>query len=246
MSIEMLEDYVVQLVAKRIAGDIVMSPRPGEALRKWREYFQASQLQMARAMKVSASVVSDYEKGRRLPGSKFIQRFVLALLRIDMERGWPKLREMARLLGVPPGVIIDMRDYPHPLSVADLVDATGSILLTPNLPQDRRVYGYTVIDSLKAIASLRGSEFYTLLGGMPERAVVFTGVRAGRSPMVAVRVSPVKPSIIVLHGPRRHVDPLAIKLAELEGIPLLLSTSPSVEALIVKLRRAAGIGQGFS
>ena len=239
MSTGTAEDYVVEQIAKRIAGDIVMSRNPGQALKKWREYFGVSQQVLARAMGVSSSVVSDYEKGRRQPGYKYIRRFVLALIAIDANRGWEKLRELARLAGIPPGVVIDMRDFERPVSIDEFLTMVEGVLLTPELPLDRRIYGYTVLDSLKAIASLKGSEFYVLLGGTPERAVVFTNVRAGRSPMVAVRVSPVKPSVIVIHGPRRHVDPLAVRLAELEGIPLILSTAPTVDDLVKNLRRRA-------
>ncbi len=239
MSNNLPEDYVIRLIAKRIAGDIVMSENPGKALRKWREYFGASQPILARLMGVSSSVITDYEKGRRLPGYKFIQKFVLALIAFDRKRGWIKLRELSRLIGIPPGVVRDMRDFSRPYTVDELVEIVNGILLTTSVPRERRVYGYTVIDSLKAIASLRGAEFYTLLGGTPERAIIFTNVTAGRSPMVAVRVSPVKPSVIILHGPRRHVDPLAIKLAELEGIPLILSLAPTVDDLVERLRRKA-------
>lgn len=241
MSNSNVEDYAVQTISRRIAGEIVMSPDPGASIKKWREYFEVSQQVVAKAMGVSPSVVSDYEKGRRLPGSRFIQRFVRALIQIDMERGWIKLTRLMRTLGVPPGVIIDMREFERPLTATDIVEVVDGILLSSSYYSEKRVYGYTVIDSIRAIASLSGTQFYTLLGGTPERVVVFTGVRAGRSPMVAVRVSPVKPSMIVLHGPRRDVDPLAIRLADLEGIPLILSTIPDVKGLVERLRsRSSG------
>jgi len=237
-------DYVVELIAKRIAGDIVMSESPGDALRKWREYFEVSQLQLAKVMGVRSSVISDYEKNRRSPGYRYIRKLVLALIKIDMSRGSPKLRDLAKLIGIPPGVVLDMRDFEKPASAEDLISVVDGILLTPRLPLGRKVYGYTIIDSIRAIATLKGTEFYFLLGGTPERAVIFTGVRAGRSPLVAVRVSPVKPSVIILHGPRRHVDPLAIRLAEIEGIPLILSAVPDVESLVRRLRAATVLSAG--
>ncbi len=232
-----IEDYAVNTIARRIAGDIVLSDNPGNSLKKWREYFEVSQQAVARTMGVSPSVVSDYEKGRRQPGSKFIQRFVIALLTIDRARGWPKLTRLTRTLGVPPGVIVDMRDFEEPLSIEEMLELVEGILLAPSYPPEKKIYGYTVIDSIRAIASLSGTQFYTLLGGTPERAVIFTGVQAGRSPMVAVRVSPVKPSLVVIHGPRRHVDPLAVKLAQLDGVPFILSLAQTVEELVERLRR---------
>jgi len=237
---EEVRDYAVVAVAKRIAGDIVMSRSPGAALRKWREYFEASQQEVARIMGVSPSVVSDYEKGRRVPGARFVQKYVNALLSIDQARGWPVVKSLTRTLGVPAGAVIDMREFREALTLDRLVEAVQGVLLAPNYPLEKRIYGYTVVDSLKTIASLSGIQFYALLGGTPERAVVFTGVKTGRSPMVAVRVSPVKPGVVVIHGPRRHLDPLAVELAKLDGVPLVLSLAPTVEDLVEGLRRYAG------
>ena len=236
-----VRDYAALIVAKRIAGDIVMSQEPGATLRKWREYFEASQQEVARVMGVSPSVISDYEKGRRVPGARFIQKYVRALILIDQSRGWPVLKNLTRTLGIPAGAVIDMRDFREALTLDKLVEAVQGVLLAPTVPVDRRIYGYTVVDSIKAIASLSGIQFYGLLGGgTPERAIVFTGVQTGRSPMVAVRVSPVKPGVVVIHGPRRHLDKLAVELAKLDGIPLVLSLARSVEELVEGLRRYAG------
>lgn len=230
-------EYAITIIAKRIAGDIVMSEETGAALRKWREYFGASQNEVARRMGVSTSVVSDYEKGRRLPGARFIQRFVSALIAIDQSRGWARIQELSRTLGIPAGAIIDMREFREALSIEQLLEAVNGVLLAPDYPIDKRAYGYTVVDSIKAIASLSGMQFYALLGGTPERAIVFTGVRMGRSPMVAVRVSPVKPGIVIIHGPRDKLDPLAVELAKLVGVPLILSLAETVEELVNGLRK---------
>ena len=59
-------------------------------MRKWRELFAVSQITLSEKMLLSASVISDYESGRRKsPGAKFIRRFVLGLLLIDEEKGSP-------------------------------------------------------------------------------------------------------------------------------------------------------------
>lgn len=234
-----ITDYMITIIAKRIAGDIAYSSNPSLALKKWREYFKVSQVELAKTMGVSASVISDYEKGRRSPGAKFIRRFVEALIGIDATRGWNRVRSIARSIGIPPGVVIDMRDFIRPLSVEEVAGLVKGVILAPEFPIERKVYGYTVIDSIKAILSLSGVRFYTLLGTTTERAVVFTGVRLGRSPMVAVRVSPVKPSMVVIHGPRENVDPLAIELAKTEGIPFILSLAKDLDELIRSLRKAS-------
>jgi len=228
--------YVVEAVARRISGDIVFSDDPGLSLRKWREYFGVSQYDVARLMHVSPSVISDYEKGRRVPGSRFIRRFVLALIEIDSRRGFEKVGSLSRSLNIPVDAVIDMSEFSRGVSIGELAELVEGTILTSHINMDKVVYGYTVIDSIRAIASLSGIQFYSLFGATPERAIIFTGVRAGRSPMVAVRVSPVKPSVVVIHGPRRHVDPLAIELARLDGVPLILSLASSVEDMVARLR----------
>ncbi|HVP16404.1 MAG TPA: hypothetical protein VMT42_03460, partial [candidate division Zixibacteria bacterium] len=76
------------VLARRIAGEIILSSKPGATMRKWRELFAVSQMRLSDKMTVSSSVISDYESGRRpSPGTKFVRRFVWALLKIDEEKG---------------------------------------------------------------------------------------------------------------------------------------------------------------
>lgn len=237
-----LDDYVTIIVAKRIAGDIVFSEDPSSSLRKWREYFEVSQTDLARLMKVSPSVISDYEKGRRAPGVKFVQRYVRALLEADRAKGWRKVSSIAASLGIIPGVVIDMMEFSRPLTLEELIEAVKGVLLTPEVRSDRLVYGYTIVDSIKTILTLSGIQYSILFGMTPERAIVFTKVQAGRSPMVAVRVSPVKPSVVVIHGPRDRVDPLAVEIARRDNVPLILSLAKDVEELKNLLRSIASRG----
>ena len=230
------EDFVLKAVAVRIAGDIVTSDSPGDSLRKWREYFELSQQEVARAMGISPSVLSDYERGRRTPGAAFVRRFVDALLSIDSQRGSRKLEGLVKALGIPTSGVIDMQEFAEPLTLEELIEVVDGILLYPEYPSKLLIYGYTVVDSIKAITELTSIQFYSLLGAVPERAIVFTRVTAGRSPMVAVRVSLVKPSVVVIHGPRRSVDYLSITLASLDRVPFVLSTLKSVEELVSRLR----------
>ncbi|MCL5672405.1 MAG: hypothetical protein M1566_02845 [Thaumarchaeota archaeon] len=98
-----------------------------------------------------------------------------------------------------------------------------------------KLYGYTVVDSIKTIYALSGYDFYRIFGATTERALVFTKVGMGRSPLVAIRVSQLKPRMVVIHGPR-EVDPLAVELARKEQLVLALSGIPTDEALISSLR----------
>jgi putative transcriptional regulator len=84
-----------------------------------------------------------------------------------------------------------------------------------------------MVDSLKAILQLSGNEFLKLYGLSSERAMIFTGVSTGKSPLVAIRVTNLKPALIVIHGiSASHVDKIAAKIAEIEHVPLIASVMP--------------------
>jgi predicted transcriptional regulator len=53
--------------------------------------------------------------------------------------------------------------------------------------------------------------------------------------MMIVRVSNLKPRVVVFHKTRP--DDRAIKLAEYEQMPLIYSASPSIEQLVKSLRK---------
>jgi putative transcriptional regulator len=56
--------------------------------------------------------------------------------------------------------------------------------------------------------------------------------------MIAIRVHPVKPTVVVYHKPG-SVDSLAIKLADRENIPLVITTIP-LEELKKRLVKIGG------
>jgi len=227
---------VLRRISIHIAGEVVVSKSPGSVLRKWREIFGASQLEIARHMGVTSSVISDYEKGRRNPGSSFIRRFVEALLEVDASRGWPTVSKLVRMLNLNYlGAVLDMEEFEYGVGLDELIDAVKGIPLNSML-LDSKIYGYTVVDSLKAIVSLSGSDFLNLLGATSQRAVVFTNVSTGRSPMIALRVSTIKPAVIVMHGLKK-VDPLALWIAETERTPVILSVAGSAREIVDRLRR---------
>ena len=69
---------------EKIAGEITLSESPGSAMKKWREFFGITQIELAKQIKMSTSTISDYESNRRLsPGVGVIKRFVDALFTID-------------------------------------------------------------------------------------------------------------------------------------------------------------------
>ncbi len=228
-----------EALAKRIAGEITLSSDPGKTMRKWREIFGISQTELAEYLGVSSSVISDYEGGRRKsPGASTIRKFVEALLEIDERRGGNVIKAFSKTIGseLPTSAILDIREFALPLTIKDLVSAVkGDVVANMHL-LDRRIYGYTVVDSIKAILEMSSEEFLKLYGWTTERALIFTKVTTGRSPMIAVRVQGLKPAVVVLHGVKK-LDELAVKLAERERVPLVVSHASSEAELITGLRK---------
>ena len=77
------------------------------------------------------------------------------------------------------------------------------------------------------------AEYPRLFGTTTERAFIFDQVETGRSPMVVIRVAPIKPKLVVIQNVD-VVDKLAIKIAQVERIPIL-TTKLSGEELKLRL-----------
>jgi len=224
----------------RIAGEIIMSPDPGAAMRKWRELFGISKSELAKEIGFVPSVLSDYEKSRRKsPGTSFIKKFVSTLISIDEKRGGNCIEKYSLIPKDLSKVILDMAEFIIPRTVQDITKAIDGVILACKESINLPIYGYTIINSIEAIKTLTGNEFIQLFGINSMRALIFIDVSKGRSPMVAVRIYPIKPKMVVIHGPKSQddVDKLAIELAELDYVPLVLSLKPSVEELIDSMKR---------
>jgi putative transcriptional regulator len=213
-------------LAEKIAGEITLSDDPGATLRKWRTDFDVSQTELAEHMSVSSSVVSDYESGRRAnPGIGVVDRVVEALLDIDEQRGGGRIRQHARVLsaGFESDIVHDLREYPATIPLDRYYEAIGATEVESGA-QDT-IAGHTVIDSIEAITRLSSEEFYRLYGQSTNRALVFTSVTRGESPLVAMRVVTPTPNAVVLHG--IDEDDLwehAPTLARIDGFSLAVTT----------------------
>jgi putative transcriptional regulator len=227
---------VREVLARRIAGEIILSSKPGATMRKWRELFAVSQISLSDKMVLSSSVISDYESGRRKsPGTKFVRRFIWALLKIDEERGSRFIREFAKLTSSPSIAILDLREFPIPVRVEYLCKAIEGKIVACSSKYVKEIYGYTVVDSKKAVETLSGLEYSQLFGATTERALVFINIGNENSPMLLVRMSSLKPRVVVFQGVRP--DEYSVKLAEYDRIPLIYSDLPSVEQLVKSLRK---------
>jgi putative transcriptional regulator len=209
-----------QTLKEKIAGEITLSTEAGSTIRKWRNLFAISQKELALVLDVSPSVISDYEAGRRQsPGIATVRKIIDALIEIELARGGENLKRFEDEEDT--SAIISIGEFSSAWSVERFIEITDSECLNAeSVDMDRQIFGYTIIDSIKAITSYSSNDYMKVYGWSTERALLFSGVHYGRSPMIAVRAHPMKPAIVVYIQPE-NVDDLAVRLAELEHIVLL-------------------------
>ncbi|MEM5814835.1 MAG: helix-turn-helix domain-containing protein [Candidatus Aenigmatarchaeota archaeon] len=231
-------DLAKENLAKKIAGEIVLSPEAGKTIQKWRAIFKIPQRTLAEEMKVMPSVISDYENGRRKsPGIKVIKRIVDSMIDLDEKTGGKVAKEFSIFpaKAALSEAILDLREFRVPVGIKDFCKCLGAIIIGKE-GLDGQVHGYTVIDTHKAIVELPPTEMVKLYGLTSERALIFTGTHRGRSSMVALKVTNLKPKAVILHG-AGEVDSLAKRIADSEGIPLATIKTGSVEGLLEQLKR---------
>lgn len=226
---------------KNIVGEIVFADEPSKAIKKWRKIFKINQKQLASKLGISGSVISDYESGRRKsPGVNVIKKYINALLHIDLERGGPVIKSFMKDSNTTnfSSAIMDMNEFSTGIKIEDFCKNLNADILTKS-GAEKEIYGYTIIDSIKAITELSFNDLVKLYGVTTQRALIFTKVSTGRSPMVAIKVTNLYPGLVVLHG-LNEVDELAKRIAELEKIPLAICRLENPDKIVEKLRKKYG------
>jgi putative transcriptional regulator len=226
-------------LVRKICGEIVLSPTPGSVIKKWRNIFKISQKEIADEMRVTPSVISDYESNRRSsPGIKIINNMVNTLIKISERKGGGFLKEFYTLSSedILSSSILEVKEFKLPISIKEFCDKTDSILMVREDLTENQIYGYSLVDSRKAILELSPMELVKIYGYTTNRALIFSNIKTGRSAMVAIKVTNLKPSLVILHGPER-VDEIAKRIAEIEGIVLAVTRTKNLNDLRNSLKR---------
>lgn len=212
-------------VKLEIAGEISLSEDAGATMKKWREIFGITQVELSRHLGITVSTISDYEGNRRKsPGTAVIKRFVNALFDMDQLHGGTITQKLTSQQK-PLEEFFEVHEFARGITLKEFVDLIkGKVITNEDMLEEKKIYGYTLIDSIKVILEMPFSYFQSLYGNVNERVFIFTGVSTGRSPMVVIRVSPSKPSAVVLHGiEAEKLDKLAIKISTKERIPMIIT-----------------------
>ena len=132
----------------------------------------------------------------------------------------------------PTDQYFEVHEFARGVTLKDFVELiNGKVLSNEDMLESKKVYGYTLIDSIKTILEMPFSFFQSLYGNINERVFIFTGVTTGRSPMVVIRINQAKPSAVVLHGLNlEKLDKLAVKISEKERIPVIV-TKTSIDKI---------------
>lgn len=216
-----------------IAGEIALSKDPGSSMKKWREIFGISQVNLANHLKISSSTLSDYEGGRRKsPGIGVVSKYINALMEVDRKAGSKVLSQLQK--DVEPVIeSFEVHEFSSSIPAIDFAKKIDAVTLANGSKlKNTKIYGFTLIDSIKFILDVPVHDYFKVYGKTPGRALIFQKVEYGRSPLIASKISrfnsDLKPSIIVLHSDKKpeEIDVLAIKIAESEKIPLLLTSKP--------------------
>lgn len=225
-------------LAKTIASEIILSNEAWVVFKKWRTNFKVSQNELAKELHVSPSVVCDYESGRRKsPGIKIIKRYIEALFSMDEKKGGEILKVFSETTKrSPDSSIMDVKEFFGGVGIKDFCKMTESeFIYSPD--SNKEIFGYTIIDSIRAITEMSFQDLAKVYGSTTQRALIFTKVSTGRTPIVAIKLTNLKPALVILHGLQTPIDPVAKMIAEHEKIPLAICKLEKAEDLIEKLRK---------
>jgi len=233
------DEYSVKTrLAKIIASEIILSNEAWAIFKKWRVNFKVSQNELAKELKVSPSVVCDYESGRRKsPGIKIIKRYIEALFSIDEKKGSEILKSFSESTKPKPeSSIMDVKEFFGGVGIKDFCKITESEFIYPP-DSNKEIFGYTIVDSIRAITEMSFQDLAKIYGSTTQRALIFTKVSTGRTPIVAIKLTNLKPALVILHGLQSPIDPVAKMIAEHEKIPLAICKLEKPEHLIERLKK---------
>jgi putative transcriptional regulator len=163
---------------------------------------------------------------------------VETMIVLDEKAGGKVIQEFAVLptQAILSDAVLDMKEFDTPVDVKEFNKIMEVSMVAREDMVEKKIYGYTVIDSLKAITDLSPIDMVKLYGLTSERALIFAKAHTGRSSMIALKVTNLRPGLVILQGSEK-VDDLAKRIAELEGIPIGITKIKNIEDMLKSLKK---------
>ena len=236
MSNDIMQDVFIK---KRIVGELIYSKNISEALKRCRQIFRVSQKELSKELKISPSVISDYENSRRkTPGFSFIKKIVDALVYLDTKSEYRTLKNIEALCktSIPLSDLVDISSFRKKTSFQELVKHIHGRVLTSSEIRPAEIHGYVIIDNFEFILRLDIDDFSILNKWVPRRALILSKITSGKTSLTAMKLKGTRPGLVILHNLKK-IDPLTIKLAETEKIALVASRTKTLNDLQLLLKK---------
>jgi predicted transcriptional regulator len=157
----------IERLKETISGEITMSPIASIAFKKWRNIFDVGQQKQAKEMGIKVSSLSSYENNRRNnPGMMFIQKFVNALIDIDLKGRSKVLKALIKAKQNIPLYIREFKKIPSKTKIIDLLELSN----VNHKKITENIYGFTFIDS--SALKIFDLDKYPLIHGKTNRRLL--------------------------------------------------------------------------
>lgn len=126
-----------------IAGEITIAPNVSGALKKWQNIFEIAQKTLAREMKITSSTLSDYENDRRQnPSIQFVQKFVNALINIDVKHNAQILKKLISVQSING---FETKEFKKAIKIRHTDGLKEFVQINTKNPNEP-IYGITIIE----------------------------------------------------------------------------------------------------
>jgi len=217
------KDAILKL-KQEIAGEICIAENSGNALKKWQNIFEVSQISLARQMKLTGSTISDYENGRRNnPCINFVQRFVNALIDLDLKR---KAQIIKKLIVLPQEQLFETKEFKKGIKIKHTDGLKDLEQINSKNPNDF-IFGITFLDALN-ISEFESSDLQKIYGKTNKRIIYIQNA----SNFLAIHLflkalklaTNLNPGIIILETSLDNTDEI-LKVLDI-NVPIYISTKP--------------------
>lgn len=224
------KDAILKL-KQEIAGEICISESSGNTLKKWQNIFEISQISLARQMKLTGSTISDYENGRRNnPSINFVQRFVNALIDIDLKR---KAQIIKKLIPLSQEQVVETKEFKRGIKLKH-TDGLKDLEQINSKNPNELVFGITYLDGL-TIPEFESNDLQKIFGKTNKRILYISNannILAIHMFLKSLKLATnMNPGVLILETALENRDEI-LKVLDI-NVPIYISIKPKEEIKIM-------------